>query len=83
VLLNLAEPGRFSDAVGYERLSIVDAHHDGTWELPVVGNVTSPYAVLIRPDGYVAWVDTEGSPTGLNPNLTKALAEWVPTGRRR
>ena len=28
----------------------------GMWELPVLGAVTAPTAVLIRPDGYVAWV---------------------------
>ncbi len=26
------------------------------WSLPVIGEVESPAAVLIRPDGYVAWV---------------------------
>jgi hypothetical protein len=25
------------------------------WELPVLGEVAAPAAVLIRPDGHVAW----------------------------
>ena len=28
----------------------------GAWELPVIGDVAAPTAVLIRPDGHVAWV---------------------------
>jgi len=48
---------------------LVDARYDGTWELPVLGVVTAPTAVLIRPDGYVAWVG-EGTQQGLNDALT-------------
>jgi hypothetical protein len=36
---------------------------------PVLGAVTAPTAVLIRPDGYVAWVG-EGTDTGLRAALT-------------
>jgi len=49
----------------------VDAGYDGEWELPVLGEVTAPTAVLIRPDGYVAWV---GDVTG--PGLADALTTW-------
>jgi len=35
---------------------MVDAGYDGPWELPVIGEVPAPAAVLIRPDGYVGWV---------------------------
>jgi 3-(3-hydroxy-phenyl)propionate hydroxylase len=56
VLLNLGEPGGFDIAPWADRVHLVDAKHDGTWELPAIGAVTAPTAVLVRPDGYVAWV---------------------------
>ncbi|MGV0051998.1 FAD-dependent monooxygenase [Mycobacterium colombiense] len=73
VLLNLAAPGRFTNADDYDRLSVVDASYPGLWHLPVIGCVANPHAVLIRPDGHVAWVDTDGNATGLLP----ALAKWT------
>jgi hypothetical protein len=48
---------------------LVEAQYDGVWELPVLGVVTAPNAVLIRPDGYVAWVG-DGTDTGLRDALT-------------
>jgi 2-polyprenyl-6-methoxyphenol hydroxylase-like FAD-dependent oxidoreductase len=56
VLLNLDEPGGFDITPWADRVQLVDAKYVGTWELPVLGPVTAPTAVLIRPDGYVAWV---------------------------
>jgi 3-(3-hydroxy-phenyl)propionate hydroxylase len=47
----------------------VDAEVEGRWELPVLGPVPAPDAVLIRPDGYVAWVG-EASQSGLREALT-------------
>ena len=67
VLLNLGDPGAF-DVAGVQ---VVDATYEGDWELPVLGWVSAPTAVLIRPDGYVAWVG-EGTDAGLND----ALAKW-------
>jgi 3-(3-hydroxy-phenyl)propionate hydroxylase len=64
VLLNFGEPGAF-DGIPWA----VDATYEGAWELPVVGEVTAPAAVLIRPDGYVAWVG-DGTDTGLRDALT-------------
>ena len=61
VLLNLGAPGRFDVAV-----RVVDASYDGQWELPVLGAVTAPEAVLIRPDGYVAWAGGAGLPEALS-----------------
>jgi 3-(3-hydroxy-phenyl)propionate hydroxylase len=49
VLLNLAEPGSFDIAPWAERVQLVDAKYDGTWELPAIGTVAAPTAVLIRP----------------------------------
>ena len=48
---------------------MIDASYRGKWELPVLGEVTAPTAVLIRPDGYVAWV-ADSTQTGLADALT-------------
>jgi 2-polyprenyl-6-methoxyphenol hydroxylase-like FAD-dependent oxidoreductase len=70
VLLNLGEPGGF-DITPWSRVQLVDAVYSGVWELPVLGEVTAPTAVLIRPDGHVAWVG------GLSdPGLPDALTTW-------
>jgi 3-(3-hydroxy-phenyl)propionate hydroxylase len=50
-------------------VSAIDAQYTGDWELPALGQVTAPAAVLIRPDGYVAWVG-DGAQTGLRDALT-------------
>jgi len=69
VLLSLGEPGRLDIAPWADRVRLVDAGYDGTWELPVLEEVTAPTAVMIRPDGYVAWVG-EGGTQGLADALT-------------
>jgi 3-(3-hydroxy-phenyl)propionate hydroxylase len=56
VLLNLGGLGAFGIGPWADRVQLIDAKYVGTWELPVIGAVTAPSAVLIRPDGYVAWV---------------------------
>ncbi len=71
VLLNLDEPGGFDIIPWADRVQLVDAKYVGTWELPALGPVTAPTAVLIRPDGYVAWV---GDLTQLG--LADALTTW-------
>ena len=71
VLLNLGEPGGFDITPWSDRIQSIDAKYVGTWELPAFGAVTAPTAVLIRPDGYVAWV---GDPTQLG--LADALTTW-------
>jgi 2-polyprenyl-6-methoxyphenol hydroxylase-like FAD-dependent oxidoreductase len=71
VLLNLGEPGGVDIASWADRVRRVDARYDGAWELPVVGTVAAPAAVLIRPDGHVAWVGTDGG-----AGLTGALTTW-------
>jgi 2-polyprenyl-6-methoxyphenol hydroxylase-like FAD-dependent oxidoreductase len=71
VLLNLGEPGGFDITPWADRVQLVDAEYAGTWELPALGGVTAPAAVLIRPDGYVAWV---GDRTDLG--LPGALTTW-------
>ena len=69
VLLNLGEPGGFDITPWAERVQLIDATYVGTWELPVLGEVTAPGAVLIRPDGYVVWVG-DGADSGLREALT-------------
>ncbi|QEN16796.1 FAD-dependent monooxygenase [Mycolicibacterium sp. ELW1] len=71
VLLDLGEPGGV-DLTGWgDRVSLVSAQYHGGWELPALGEVSAPTAVLIRPDGHVAWVG-QGSVQG----LTEALTSW-------
>ncbi len=69
VLLNLGEPGGFDITPWADRVQSIDAKYVGTWELPALGQVAAPAAVLIRPDGYVAWVG-DGTDTGLRDALT-------------
>jgi len=71
VLLNLGEPGGLDISPWADRVRLIDANCVGRWELPVLGAITAPDAVLIRPDGYVAWV---GDQTQLG--LAEALTTW-------
>ena len=69
------DPARFDLAPWADRVRRVDASYDGPWELPVIGEVTAPPAVLIRPDGHVAWA---GDLT--DPELPRALTTWFGAG---
>jgi uncharacterized protein YheU (UPF0270 family) len=69
VLLNFGEPGSFDISPWADRVKLVDARYGGAWEAPVIGAVAAPAAVLIRPDGYIAWVG-EHSRVGLSEALT-------------
>jgi 3-(3-hydroxy-phenyl)propionate hydroxylase len=80
VLLNFSEPGRFDITPWADRIKLVDSECPGGWELPVIGPITAPAAVLIRPDGHVAWVaDRTGD------GLTGTLTKWfgLPAARAR
>jgi hypothetical protein len=70
-LLNLGEPGGFDITAWADRVQLIDAEYAGVWELPALGAVPAPTAVLIRPDGYVAWV---GDLT--QAGLADALTTW-------
>jgi len=69
-LINFAKPGSIDITPWADRVQSIDAKYDGPWELPVIGAVAAPAAVLIRPDGYVAWVG-DGTESGLADALTK------------
>jgi 3-(3-hydroxy-phenyl)propionate hydroxylase len=71
LLLNFGRPGGLEIAPWADRVRLVDAAYEGEWELPVLGPVTAPTALLVRPDGYVGWVG-EGTDAG----LADALATW-------
>ncbi len=78
LLLNLGEPGALDAWAG--RIRVVDATYAGDWELPVIGVVAAPSAVLVRPDGHVAWVGDAADP-GL-PHASRPGAER-PSWRNR
>jgi 3-(3-hydroxy-phenyl)propionate hydroxylase len=69
VLLNLGKPGAFDITPWADRVRLIEAQYTGVWELPVFGAVSAPTAVLIRPDGHVAWVG-DGTDQGLRDALT-------------
>jgi 3-(3-hydroxy-phenyl)propionate hydroxylase len=71
VFLNFAEAGSVDIAPWADRVQSIDARYDGVWELPAIGAIPAPAAVLVRPDGYVAWVG-DGSSAGLDD----ALGRW-------
>ena len=71
VLLNLGEPGGFDITPWGDRVRRIEAKYEGPWELPALGPVAAPSDVLIRPDGYVAWV---GDRTQVG--LADALTTW-------
>lgn len=60
------------------RVRTVAATAAGPWELPALGEVPAPAAVLVRPDGHVAWVgDAPGA------TLDAALERWLGAPRAR
>lgn len=54
-----------------DRVTRIDADTDDAWELPAIGEITKPAAVLVRPDGHVAWVGHESQ-----GGLAEALTIW-------
>ena len=71
LLLDLGEPGALDIAPWADRVRRLDGRYAGAWELPVLGPVAAPTAVLIRPDGHVAWVGD-----GTHHGLRDALTTW-------
>jgi 2-polyprenyl-6-methoxyphenol hydroxylase-like FAD-dependent oxidoreductase len=77
LLINLGEPGRLELGGWADRVRLVEAAYDGEWVLPVIGPVPAPTAVLVRPDGYIAWVEAPGADAGLGA----ALGRWFGPSR--
>ena len=70
LLIDFGEPGGHLDIARWaDRVQRIDAEPAHGWILPVIGAVPDPAAVLIRPDGYVAWVG-DGTRSGLEEALT-------------
>ncbi|MFD0364043.1 FAD-dependent monooxygenase [Nocardia sp. GCM10030253] len=58
----------------HDRIQIVSAEgHTDHWTVPGVGDIPTPAAILLRPDGYVAWATDEPTTAG----LTDALTTWI------
>ncbi|MGY8706365.1 FAD-dependent monooxygenase [Bradyrhizobium sp. 18BD] len=74
VLLNFGEAWTLDLAPWADRIEFIDAIYDGPWELPAIGQVAAPKAVLVRPDGHVAWVGDERQ-----HGLANALITWFGT----
>jgi 3-(3-hydroxy-phenyl)propionate hydroxylase len=75
LLLDLDAPAAVEQPAVPARVRVVDATCEGSWVLPVVGEIAAPPAVLIRPDGYVCWA---GELT--DPELPRALTAWFGGG---
>lgn len=78
VLLNFSQSGTIDMSFWKDRIRVIDARYDGRWELPVLGEVTAPQVVLVRPDGYVAWTGQSN-----DTSLRETLETWfgAPPGR--
>jgi len=77
VLLDVGHPGGFDMSAWADRVRLVEAGAAGPWTLPVLGDVPAPTAVLIRPDGHVAWVGDGVGQDGLHG----ALVTWFASAR--
>lgn len=71
VLLNFDKTDQFDVSAWSQRVTLVDAQYDGPLELPLIGAVETPHAMLVRPDGYVAWTGRVN-----DPDLPKILTTW-------
>ena len=78
LLLTFGSSDWFSITPWRDRVKSVTAEYNGAWELPVIGTVAAPAAVLIRPDGYVAWISDDGE-----AGLVGALKKWFGAGADR
>jgi len=76
VLLILSKHSDLDITPWMNRLQVIEAQCTSAWNLPVIGEVSAPTAVLVRPDGYVAWVG-EG---GISAGLVDALVFWFGPG---
>jgi 3-(3-hydroxy-phenyl)propionate hydroxylase len=62
-----------------DRVDLVEARsEDDRWPVPAVGEISAPAALLIRPDGHVAWAADAGGAPDVSA-LRTALAAWFGT----
>jgi 2-polyprenyl-6-methoxyphenol hydroxylase-like FAD-dependent oxidoreductase len=71
IVLNFGQPWEFDTTAWSRRVTALDAQYSAGWQLPIFGEITAPTAVLVRPDGYVAWVGN-----GTTAGLEEALNKW-------
>jgi 3-(3-hydroxy-phenyl)propionate hydroxylase len=71
LLLDFGAAGGFDLAPWSDRVQRVRASCPARWELPEVGALPAPGAVLVRPDGYVAWTGEREA-----GGLSEALEHW-------
>ncbi|WP_037275740.1 hypothetical protein [Kibdelosporangium aridum] len=85
VLINLgaegltATPTPWADRVDYVAARYEPDRPGGHWHVPVFGEIPAVDAVLVRPDGYVAWVNPATEPVA-HDALTAALTRWLGPG---
>ncbi len=77
VLVNFGESARGVIVAWENRVRYIEAAQGTSWTLPVLGEVPAPPAVLIRPDGHVAWVGEVTDAT-----LLEALTTWFGAAHR-
>ncbi|MFA9431749.1 FAD-dependent monooxygenase [Egicoccus sp. AB-alg2] len=70
LLLDLRGRGDLDVAPWADPVRVVEAEPVDTLALPVLGAVPVPEAVLVRPDGHVAWVASGPTDSGLREALT-------------
>jgi hypothetical protein len=71
LLLDFGKAGNIDIAPWADRIDRIEAEYDGPWQLPAIGQVAAPGAVLVRPDGHVAWVGDESQ-----HGLADAITRW-------
>ncbi|WP_234382417.1 MULTISPECIES: FAD-dependent monooxygenase [unclassified Streptomyces] len=83
VLLDLSGSAALAAVAGAwaDRVDFVEARsEDGSWPVPAIDEVPAPAAVLIRPDGHVAWATDDGAPD--TSALRTALTTWFGPARQ-
>ena len=82
VLINLgadgltAAPAPWADRVDYVTARLEPGRPGDPWHLPVFGDIPAFDAVLVRPDGYVAWINPATAPVA-HDALSAALTQWL------